>query len=465
MAERTEVIFKDLLAHFNELITLYFVFPAVVLLGIYLTFRLKCVQLSKLKMGFFHLFKKEEKGAEGDISHYEAIASVLAGNFGTGNISGMAIALSMGGPGALVWMWVMTFFGAVIQYANCLLGVKYRRKNADGEFVGGPMYYLSEGLGLKPVAVAFSLFVILAAFSVGNFAQVNSMALPLAALGVAPWVVGLVMAFCVGVVIIGGVRNVAKISSAVVPIMALLYLGTALFIIAMHLDQIFPAFKLMFQAALGGSSIVGGTLGFTVMKALTSGFDRAIFAADAGTGVVPILQANAKTKHPVIDGVVALTAPFMVMVVCTATALVLIITGAFTTPGLQSTNMVAYAFKHGVGVSTGSFIVISSLVLFGYTTALAWASCMDRAVGYLFGRKLVRPFQLLYILLIPVGAFLHVDFVWTLADIALSSMLVLNLIGVAGLSKEVIGESREFFSDQLTTRKLHADHKSGISRG
>lgn len=382
---------------------------------------------------------------EGDISHYQAIASVLAGNFGTGNISGMAVALSTGGPGALVWMWVMTFFGSVIQYANCLLGVKYRSKNAEGEFVGGPMYYLTEGLGLKSVAVIFSIFVILGAFTVGNFAQVNSMALPLKAVGIAPWIVGLVMAFFIGLVIVGGVKNVAKVSSAVVPMMALIYLGAALFILGTHAEGIVPAFGTMFKAALGGSSIVGGTLGFTVMKSLTTGFHRAIFATDAGTGTVPILQANAKTKHPVVDGVVALTAPFMVMIVCTTTALVLIITGAFETPGLQSTNMVASAFQKGIGFSAGSFIVISSLVLFGYTTALAWASCMERAVEFLFGRNLVRPFQLLYIILVPIGALLHVDFVWTLADIALSSMLVLNLIGVAGLSKEVVGDSRAFF--------------------
>lgn len=439
-------------ARFNEFITIYFVFPSVVLLGVYLTFRLKCVQLSKLKMGFFHLFKKEEKGEEGDISHYQAIASVLAGNFGTGNISGMAIALSTGGPGALVWMWVMTFLGSVIQYANCLLGVKYRRKNAEGEFVGGPMYYLTEGLGLKPVAILFSLFVILAAFTVGNFAQINSMALPLQTIGVAPWVVGLVMAFFIGLVIVGGLKNVAKVSSAVVPVMALIYLGTAVFILGMHADRIVPALGTMFTSALGGSSIMGGTLGFTVMKALTTGFDRAIFATDAGTGTVPILQANAKTKHPVVDGVVALTAPFMVMIVCTTTALVLIITGVFDA-GLQSTNMVAGAFQQTIGKSAGTFIVVGSLVLFGYTTALAWAGCMERAVGFLLGRSFVRPFQLLYIILVPIGALLHVDFVWTLADIALSSMLVLNLIGVAGLSKEVIDDSRAFFSDRRAEKQ------------
>lgn len=403
-------------------------------------------------MGFSHLFKKDEGGEEGDISHYQAVASVLAGNFGTGNISGMAVALSMGGPGALVWMWIMTFLGSAIQYANCLLGVKYRRKNSNGEFVGGPMYYLSEGLGLKKIAWVFSFVVILAAFTVGNFTQVNSIALPLGTFGISPWMVGIVMALFVGVVILGGAKKVAGVSSAVVPVMALLYLGAALIILGIHFDKVLPALGMMFSAAFGGSSLVGGTLGYTVTKALTTGFDRAIFATDAGTGTVPILQAGAKTKHPVIDGVVALTAPFLVMIVCSATALVLIVTGAYETSGLISTNMVTYAFQKGVGETAGSVIVICSLILFGYTTTLAWASCLERAVGFLFGSRFIRPFLLLYIALVPVGAVLHVDFVWTLADIALSSMLVLNLIGVTGLSREVIQDSRNYFHPEKITQ-------------
>lgn len=396
-------------------------------------------------MSFGHLFKKREHGEEGDISHYQAIAAVLAGNFGTGNISGMAIALATGGPGALVWMWIMAFFGAAIQYANCLLGVKYRKKNEDGEFVGGPMYYLRDGLRFKTLAIVFSVCVIFGAFAVGNFAQVNSMVLPLAKLGIPPLVVGLVIAFFVALVILGGLQRMAKVSSAVVPMMALLYLGTALLILAMHADQVFPALQLVFSSALGGEAALGGTLGWGVMKALTTGFDRAIFATDAGTGTVPILQAGSRTKDPVIVGIVALVSPFMVMTVCTTTALVLIVTGAYSLSDLQSTNMVAYAFSSAVGNSLGSVVVIVALVLFGYTTALAWASCLERAVGFLLGPTWIRPFQMLYILFIPAGALLHVEFVWILADISLSLMVVINLIGVAGLSKQVIGDSRSYF--------------------
>ena len=183
------------------------------------------------------------------------------------------------------------------------------------------------------------------------------------------------------------------------------------------------------------------------MKALTTGFDRAIFATDAGTGTVPILQAGARTKDPVVVGIVALVSPFMVMVVCTTTALVLIITGAFKAIDMKSTHMVAYAFDLGIGKPLGSCVVIVALVLFGYTTTLAWASCLERAVGFLFGRLWIRPFQLLYIFFIPLGAILHIDFVWILADISLSLMVVINLIGVTGLSSEVIRDSRRYFQE------------------
>ncbi len=447
-----------MLRSLNELFTLFFVFPAILLLGIYLSFRLRFVQLSKFLLSFGHLFKRQEIGEEGDISHYQAIASVLAGNFGTGNISGMAIALATGGPGALIWMWIMAFFGAAIQYANCLLGAKYRRKNQDGEFVGGPMYYLRDGLKYKSLAIIFSFCVVLSSFAVGNFAQVNSMVLPLSHFGIPPLLMGLVVACFVGLVILGGMQRVAKVSAAVVPLMALLYLGTALVILFRHLDQILPALKLVINSAFLGKAAAGGTLGWAVMKALTTGFDRAIFATDAGTGTVPILQAGSRTKDPVIVGIVALVSPFMVMIVCTTTALVLIITGAFQIIDMKSTNMVAYAFNTGIGDPIGSVVVIVALVLFGYTTAIAWASCLERAVGFLLGPAFTPIFKWLYILLIPIGAILHVDFVWILADISLSLMVVINLIGVAGLSKEVVIDSRTYFQAKKQLSKSQEEN-------
>lgn len=436
---------KDLLTSFNEAFTFFLIFPSIIFFGLYLTFKLRFVQLSKLKMSFSCLLKKDNSSSKGNISHYQAVSAVLAGNFGTGNISGMAVAISTGGPGALVWMWVMAFLGASIQYTSCILGVKYRRLNAEGEYVGGPMYYLTDGMGMKFLGIAFSLFTIFGAITVGNFAQINSVTLPLAKMGLDPFISSVVIAAFVGMVLLGGVQRVAKLASVIVPVKAILYLGTALIILALHADRIIPAFKLMFTAAIDPQSVFGGVFGFSVVKAISSGFDRGIFATDAGTGIVPILQSSARTTNPIIDGVVTLVTPFLVMIVCTATGLVLLVTDAWQVAGLQSTNMVTHAFQNGLGSSFGSLIVITALILFAYTTILAWACCGEKAIGFLFGSQHGVRFKYFYIACVPLGALLHVDLIWRLADIAISLMLFTNLIGVIGLSKQVIGESKAFF--------------------
>lgn len=443
-----DIGFKNFLINFNEMLTLYFVFPAIVLLGLYLTIQLRFVQISKLKMSFACLLKKESQ-SHGNISHYQAVASVLAGNFGTGNISGMAVAISTGGPGALVWMWVMAFLGAAIQYASCLLGVKYRRQNANGEYIGGPMYYLRDGLGFNKLGILFGIFTIIGALTVGNFAQIHSVSLPLQKMGLSPFACGLALAVLVGIVLLGGIQRVAKLAAFIVPLKAFLYLGTALVILGLHIDRVMPAFQLMFQAAFDPQSALGGVLGFGVVKALSSGFDRGLFATDAGTGIVPILQSSARTTDPVIDGVVTLVAPFLVMIVCTTTGLVLLVTGVWQDASLQSTNMVTQAFQVGLGHSFGFYVVVLALVLFAYTTVLAWACCAEKAIEFLWGTKSIKWFRYGYVALIPMGTLLHVDLIWRLADISISLMLMTNLIGVIGLSKQVIGESREFFLKRL----------------
>lgn len=435
--------FKSLLRLLNEGASFYIIFPAMVFLGIYLSIKLRFVQISKLKLSFSYLIKKE--GGQGNITHYEAISAVLAGNLGTGNISGMAVAIATGGPGALVWMWVMSLFGSIIQYSSCLLGIKYRKKNEDGEYVGGPMYYLSSGAHMKKLASFFAIAAILAALMVGNFAQVNSITLPLKEMGLPPLICGLILAVLTGFVILGGIRRFARLASSIVPIMALFYLGAALYILYNHKERVADAFTLMIQAAFKPQAVLGGGLGFTLLKAVASGFERGVFATDAGTGLAPILQASAQTKNPVVDAVVTLVAPFLVMVVCSLTGMVILVTDAWDLSYLQSTNMVTYAFEKGLGHVTGKYIVITALFLFAYTTILAWCYCAEKAWGYLFGNKQVHILKWLYIGFIPLGALAHVDLVWLMADITISFMLCLNLYGVMKLSTNVIGDSREFF--------------------
>lgn len=429
----------------NQYIALVLVIPSIFLIGLYLTFKVGPIQLTKLKKGFSHLLDSE-KGETGNISHFEAISTVLAGNLGTGNISGMAVALTTGGPGALVWMWVMAFLGAIIKYAGCVLGVKYRHVNEEGEYVGGPMYYIDQGLNMNFVACLFSVFTILTAFTVGNFVQVNSVTLPLSQIGWNPIYCGVVIAVLVAFVLIGGMGRVSVVASTVVPIMAVIYLIAALAILCFYIDALVPSFKLMFESAFSFTSVSGGVLGYGVLRAMSVGFERGVFATDAGVGVAPILQSSAKTKNPVVEGIVAMVAPIVVMVICTITGLVLIVTGAWKVQGLESTNMCTWAFEHGLGHKIGGHVVIVSLVLFAFTTILAWAYCAEKAAEFLWGLGSVKWLMTVYVLLIPVGTFIKVELAWKLADTCMAVMLFSNILGVTGLSKVVINESYKYLS-------------------
>lgn len=429
----------------NEYLTFFLIFPLVLGLSLYLTIRLNFLQLSKLRMSFRHLFTANKENNQGTISHYEAVSAVLAGNFGTGNISGMAVAMTTGGPGSLVWMWITAFLGAIIQYASCLLAVKYRQVNEAGEYVGGPMYYQHKGLGMKITAKFFSFFTLLGALCVGNLTQVNSIILPLKNHGYNPLLCGVIIAFLAALVILGGMQRIAKFASVVVPIKASLYLGAILIILGSHYHVLLDAVILIFKSSVNSQAALGGIAGYSVMKTMTTGFDRGIFATDAGTGIVPILQAGAKTKNPVIDGVVTLVAPLLVMIVCSATALALIVTGAWQQESLRSTNMVTYAFEVGLGSSWGGYFVIAALIMFAYTTLIAWACCGARAMEFLFGLRAGHYFKYFFIFVLPFGALIRVDWAWLLADISISLMLLTNLMGVIGLSGEVIRESKEFF--------------------
>jgi AGCS family alanine or glycine:cation symporter len=445
--EKLAMELKNILELFNQWFTLYAIFPGILGLGLYLTIKLRFVQISQLKRSFSCLTQSNHE-SEGNTSRFKTLTAVLAGNFGTGNISGMAVAIAAGGPGALVWMWLMAFFGASIQYASCLLGVSFRTKTASGEYVGGPMYYLRDGLGQKALATAFAVFAICGAITVGNFAQTNSLILPLEKMGFNPLYCSLVIAFCVGIVVLGGIKRLANFASWIVPFKALLYLGTAFVIVAWHYDQVLPALKLMFQSAAGFAPLAGGVAGFSVLKALTTGFDRGLFATDAGTGIVPILQASARSEHPVMDGIASLIAPFLVMVVCTTTGLVLILTDAWLQTDLKSTNMVTFAFTKGLGSPIGGYIVMIALLLFAYTTIIAWAYCGEKAMEFIVGHGRANWFRYVYILLVPVGSILQVEMIWTLADISITLMLFINIIAVTALSGYVVGLSREFRQDK-----------------
>jgi alanine or glycine:cation symporter, AGCS family len=436
--------FFNYLFHVNHLFTLFLIFPAVIIIGIYLSFRLRFVQLTHLKKSFSYVAYGNHSNSDGNISRFRAICSVLAGNLGTGNISGMAVAIATGGPGALVWMWIMVFFGSVIQFVSCVLGVSYRKKTASGEYVGGPMYYLAEGLGYRKLGIIFAALAIFGAIAIGNLAQINSVVLPLEKLGFNPFYCSLVIAAALVLTVFGGIQRISNFASYMIPLKACLYLGTAVTILIFHREDVIPALKLMFQEAFDVSAFAGGLAGTGMLKAVTTGFDRGLFATDAGLGIVPILQASAKSEHPVVDGIASLIAPLVVMITCSATGLVLIVTGVYQDTQLQSTNMVTHAFSQGLNHSVGGYIVIVSLVLFAFTTIMAWCYCGEKALNFIIEKDKARIFRFVYIAMIPIGSLLKVDVIWILADVAVSLMLTINLIGIVGLSRDVIKSTKTY---------------------
>lgn len=422
--------------------------PLLFGLGIYLTLRLRMLQIGRLPAAFSTLMEKRSTAGRG-LSHYEAVAAVLAGNFGTGNISGMAVALSTGGVGALFWMWVAVFCGSIIQYASCLLGARYAEDNHRKERVGGPMYYL-RAAGYPKLAILFALATLLSAVTVGNLVQVNSLLLPFADVGLQAVPLCLLLVAAVAVVLLGGVSRFAKLASALVPLMALLYLGCAFWVLYQFCSEIPQAFSQALQAAFHWQAVVGGGAGALLYQVIVVGASRAILATDSGSGLAPLLQSQVRSDSPVLNGLAALCPPLIVMAVCTVTALVLMVTGAWNLPGVESTNLCILAFVKGTHSSFGHYAVLLSLLAFGYTTILAWAYCAERALEYLWSsEKAVYFFRFFYTLLLPVGAWMQVDLVWTMADLSLAIMTFVNLVGLCLLRKEVVAATRSFFTPAM----------------
>ena len=429
----------NFLIQLNQNFTLFIIIPFIFLVGAYLTIRLRFIQILKIHIGISHLVNtKERKKEKGSISNFQALSAVLAGNLGTGNISGMAIALFLGGPGSLVWMWVMSFLGSVLKYAGCFLGFQYRHKNAEGEYVGGPMYYLSFGLKKKFLGVIFAICCIIAALFAGNFIQVNSITLPLENIGIPlPWI-AVSLTLLTGAVILGNTQRLVRVVEVIVPAMAILYLAASFVILARYYDKIFDAFGLILSSSFNPVALAGGALGYGFFHALATGFERGILATDAGVGIAPILQSGAKEKNSIMEGLVAIVAPFLVMIICTITFLILIVTNAWEESGMESTNMCVWAFEKGLSSRWGGYTIVVTLFFFAFTTILAWSLAAKKAVEFLLGLKAVKIFEYFFLICIPLGTIAKIYFIWTMADISMALMLIFNLVGIIGLSNQVI---------------------------
>ena len=423
--------------------------PLLVLLvgtGILLTFRLKLLQVFKLPQALGLIFSAKNDGS-GDVNSFKALCTALAATVGTGNIVGVATAIKAGGPGALFWMWMAAFFGMATKYSECLLAVKYRTVDANGNISGGPMYYIENGLGkkYKPLAVMFAIFGVLCAyFGIGTFAQVNSIVeITQISAGIPVVYTGIALTVVVAAVTIGGLKSIATVAAKVVPAMALLYFLTTVGIMIVFADQVPAAIATVLNSAFTPTAAQGGFLGATVMLAMRSGVARGVFSNESGLGSAPIVAAAAKTKWAAEQGLISMTGTFIdTIIICTLTGLSLVVSGVWCGP-LNGAAMTESAFTMAFP-AFGSMLLLVGLVLFDFTTILGWNYYGERCVEYLMGVKAILPYRIIFICLIACGPFLKLEEIWVLADIVNGLMAIPNLIALIALSGVVVAETKAY---------------------
>ena len=423
--------------------------PLLVLLvgtGILLTFRLKLLQVFKLPQALGLIFSAKNDGS-GDVNSFKALCTALAATVGTGNIVGVATAIKAGGPGALFWMWMAAFFGMATKYSECLLAVKYRTVDANGNISGGPMYYIENGLGkkYKPLAVMFAVFGVLCAyFGIGTFAQVNSIVeITQISAGIPVVYTGIALTVVVAAVTIGGLKSIATVAAKVVPAMALLYFLTTVGIMIVFADQVPAAIATVLNSAFTSTAAQGGFLGATVMLAMRSGVARGVFSNESGLGSAPIVAAAAKTKWAAEQGLISMTGTFIdTIIICTLTGLSLVVSGVWCGP-LNGAAMTESAFTMAFP-AFGSILLLVGLVLFAFTTILGWNYYGERCVEYLMGVKAILPYRIIFICLIACGPFLKLEEIWVLADIVNGLMAIPNLIALIALSGVVVAETKAY---------------------
>lgn len=423
--------------------------PLLVLLvgtGILLTFRLKLLQLLRLPLAIkLILFAKND--GDGDVNSFKALCTALAATVGTGNIVGVATALKAGGPGALFWMWMAAFFGMATKYAECLLAVKYREVDENGDIAGGPMFYIENGLGKKYriLAIMFAFFGVFAAcFGIGSFPLVTSIIdIIHITLDTNVVMTSVILTVIVAFVTFGGLKPIASVSSTVVPLMAVVYFVCTVTILFMNSHKLLDTISLVFHCAFNTTAATGGFLGATVAGALRSGVARGVFSNESGLGSAPIVAAAAKTKWPAEQGLISMTGTFIdTIIICTLTGLSLIVTG-FWNSEVQGAAMTSACFTQSFGIY-GKYILMISLVLFAFTSILGWNYYGERCAVYLWGTRIIKPFRVAFILIIACAPFLKLEEVWALADIANGLMALPNLLALILLSGVVASETQRY---------------------
>jgi AGCS family alanine or glycine:cation symporter len=436
--------------------------PLLVLLvgtGIYLTARLRGLQLRMLRRALYlALVVRREPGDQpGDISHFQALMTALAATVGTGNIAGVATAIAAGGPGALFWMWVTGLFGMATKYAEAVLAVRFRRVDVLGSMNGGPMYYLSDGLGMPWLGSLFAVFTSIAAFGIGNMVQSNSVAdAAQATFGVAPWLTGVIMSGATAAVILGGIRSIGRAASVLVPVMIVFYVSAAAVVLVLYADQVVPSLLLVLRLAFTPAAATGGFAGAAVALTIRMGVARGVFSNESGLGSAPIAAAAARTRYPVAQAMVSMTQTFIdTIVICTMTGLVILVTGSWQS-GETGAAMTTMAFSRGLPGNSGGIVVAVGLILFAYTTLLGWSYYGEKAMQYLFGAQSIPRYRMVFCVLIIVGAVSELEIVWTFADIMNGLMALPNLVGLLGLSGIVVEETRRYFASAAAETERRA---------
>ncbi|HEL1885858.1 TPA: sodium:alanine symporter family protein [Streptococcus suis] len=417
--------------------------------GVYFTLRLGIFQISKLPTAFRLIFSSDQSG-QGDVSSFAALCTALAATVGTGNIVGVATAITTGGPGALFWMWVAAFFGMATKYAEGFLAIKYRTKDANGQAAGGPMHYITLGMGQKwkPLAVFFAISgVLVALLGIGTFSQVNSITASLeTSFGLEPPLVSVITAISIAFVVFGGIEKISDVSTKIVPFMAILYILASITVLAVHWDQLLPTLALVFKSAFTPAAAVGGFAGATVQQAIQRGIARGVFSNESGLGSAPIAAAAAKSDNPVEQGLLSMTGTFIdTLIICTLTGFTILVTDQWSLEGLAGAPLTQAAFATVFG-NTGSIALTISLVLFAFTTILGWSYYGERCIEFLFGTKAILPYRLVFVAMVALGGFLKLDLIWTIADIVNGLMALPNLIALLALSPVIIKETRQYFA-------------------
>ena len=425
-------------------------FMLVLLLGtgVYLTIKLKFLPLRNLAYAFQLLWRGRRSQADGDVTPFAALMTAMAATVGTGNIAGVAAALFIGGPGAIFWMWVTALVGMATKYSEAVLAVHYRETDEDGRHVGGPMYYIKNGMGehWKPLAFAFALFGTIAALGIGNMVQANAVAGAMqSAFGIDNHLTGLILMGLVALVLFGGIQRIAHTASALVPLMALLYIGFALFILITHIDALPSALATIIESAFTGSAAAGGFAGASIILAIQFGVARGVFSNEAGLGTAPIAHAAAKTDNPVQQGHVAMLGTFIdTIILCTMTALVIMVTGVWTS-GETGSPLTALAFSTGLDSDFGAMVVAIGLAVFAFTTLIGWSYYGERTAEYIAGTQVITGYRLLWIVAIFAGAALsdYFNTVLILADVLNALMAIPNLIALLVLAPVIVKLTRQ----------------------